>query len=336
MKVDVIEALKDPSSYDEDVEQIELLQTHISFVFLTGRYVYKVKKPVDFGFLDFTTLANRKFFCEEELRLNRRLCPDVYLEVVPINVAGDSVKIKGPGETIEYAVKMRELPQDAIMSRLLEKGKVTKGHAEEIAKLLAKFHKEAKTGVGINEYGTLLQVRANWVENFEQTNGLRGGLLGSEEFDFVENAIKHFMDENEALFDTRVKEGRIRECHGDCHSGNIFILDSKDIYIFDVIEFNKAFSCSDVAAEVAFLGMDLEFNGRVDLKEAFINRYIEQSGDGGLLPLLPFYMCYRAYVRAKVASFRLAEADIGADEKSEAEKLTRDYFKLALSYAREL
>ena len=335
MKVDVIEALKDPSSYDEEVGQIEILQTHISFVFLTGEYVYKVKKPVDFGFLDFTTLEKRKFFCEEELRLNRRLCPDMYLEVVPINESSGSIKIKGPGVTIEYAVKMRELPQDAIMARLLKEGRVTPGHMEENAKLLVKFHKEAKTGEGINEYGSLPQVMANWVENFEQTQGLRGGLLGSEEFDFVENAILKFMSENEALFDTRVKEGRIRECHGDCHSGNIFIL-SDNIYIFDAIEFNKAFSCSDVTAEVAFLAMDLEFNEGVDLKEAFINRYIEQSNDDGLLPLLPFYMCYRAYVRAKVASFRLAEANIGADEKSEAEKLTHDYFKLALLYAREL
>lgn len=333
--MDVISALEDPSSYDEDVEQIEILQTHISFVFLTGRYVYKVKKPVDFGFLDFTTLENRKFFCEEEFRLNRRLCKDVYLEVVPINRSDEGIKIKGPGETVEYAVKMRELPQDAIMSRLLEEGKVTTGHVEEIAKLLAKFHEEAKTGEGIDEYGSLKQVRYNWVENFEQTRGLRGGLLNAGDFDFVENAILKFMSEGEYLFEQRVKKGKIRECHGDCHSGNIFILSDK-IYIFDAIEFNKAFSCSDVAAEVAFLAMDLEFNERADLKEAFINKYVEQSGDEGLARLMPFYMCYRAYVRSKVASFKLGDPNISEAEKKEAEKLTVDYFNLSLDYAREL
>jgi aminoglycoside phosphotransferase family enzyme len=317
------------------VGQIELLQTHISFVFLTGDYVYKVKKPVDFGFLDFTTLENRRFFCNEELRLNRRLCPDIYLEVVPINVSNGSIKVKGPGETVEYAVKMRELPQDAIMGQLLKEGRVTTGHVEEIAGLLAKFHEEVKTGEGIDEYGSLKQVRANWVENFEQTRGLRGGLLDAGDFDFVENAILSFMDENEVLFDMRVKKGRVRECHGDCHSGNIFILSDK-IYIFDAIEFNKAFSCSDVAAEVAFLAMDLEFNGRPDLKEAFIKRYVEQSSDEGLTKLLPFYMCYRAYVRSKVASFKLGDQNISEEEKKEAEKMTVDYFNLSLDYAKAL
>lgn len=334
--MDVVEALKDPDVYDEEVKNIELLQTHISFVFLTGDYVYKVKKPVDFGFLDFTTLENRKFFCEEELRLNRRLCRDVYLEVVPINESDGAVKVKGPGDTIEYAVKMRQLPQDAIMARLLREGGVGTAHVEKIAKLLADFHKEAKTGEGVDEYGSLKQVKANWVENFEQTRGLRGGLLDADEFDFVEQTILRFMNENEALFDRRVKEGKVRECHGDCHSGNIFILDDGEIYIFDCIEFNKAFSCSDVAAEVAFLGMDLDFSGRSELKDAFIKKYVEQSGDCGLTELLPFYMCYRAYVRAKVTSFKLADPNIGAEEKSEAEKLTADYFKLALAYAREL
>jgi hypothetical protein len=332
----VIEALNDPASYDEEVEQIELLQTHISFVFLTGKYVYKVKKPVDFGFLDFTTLEKRKFFCEEELRLNQRLCKDMYMEVVPINRSDGSVKVKGPGETVEYAVKMRQLPQVAIMGRLLELGRVTEGHVEEIAKLLSKFHEEAKTGEGIDEYGSLMQVRANWVENFEQTRGLRGELLRAEEFDFVESAIVRFMDKNEALFDKRLRDGRVRECHGDCHSGNIFIINDTNIYIFDAIEFNKAFSYSDVAAEVAFLAMDLEFNGRADLKEAFVDKYVELSGDVGLLELLPFYMCYRAYVRAKVTSFRLSEPDIKEEEKRDAGKLTKDYFELALRYAREL
>jgi aminoglycoside phosphotransferase family enzyme len=334
--MDVALALRDPASYDEEVEKITVLQTHISFVFLTGKHVYKVKKPVDFGFLDFTTLENRRHFCEEELRLNRRLCEDLYLGVVPINESGGNIKINGPGETVEYALKMRELPQSAIMSRLLEGGKVTAVHVAKIARILSKFHNEAGTGEGIDEYGALKQARANWVENFEQTRGLRGVLIDAGEFDFVETEILRFMEQNIALFDERVRDGRIRECHGDCHTGNIFIIGDGTIYIFDAIEFNKAFSCSDVAAEVAFLAMDLEFNGRVDLKDVFVKKYIEESGDTAIPALLPFYICYRAYVRSKVTSFKLGDPNIGEGDKKEAEKLTLDYFKLALAYAREL
>ena len=333
--MDVATALRDPSSYDEDVGEITLLQTHISYVFLTGKYVYKVKKPVDFGFLDFTTLSKRKHFCEEELRLNRRLCGDLYIGVVPISSDDGNIKINGAGETIEYAVKMRELPQADIMGRLLEEGKVTGGHIEEIARIISKFHRAAATGTGIDEYGALPQVRGNWVENFEQTRGLRGGLIDGGEFDLVENVVLRFMEENAGLFDARVQEEKVRWCHGDLHSGNIFI-QNKEVCIFDCIEFNKAFSCSDVAAEVAFLAMDLEFNGRGDLKELFVKRYIEESGDEGIPNLLPFYICYRAYVRSKVASFRLKEPNIGDEDKKEAEKLTLRYFKLALAYATKL
>lgn len=329
--MEVIEALKGPAAYDEEAGQIELLETHISFVFLTEKYVYKIKKPVNFGFLDFTTLEKRKFFCQEEVRLNRRLCGDLYIEVVPICSANGNIRIKGPGETIEYAVKMHRLPEDAIMSRLLEDGKVTRGNVEEIGSLLSKFHRDASTGEGIDKYGSLRQVRENWVENFEQTKNLRGGLIDAKEFDYVENHVLQFMDDNLELFDKRVKEGRVRECHGDCHSGNIFI--TGRIYIFDAIEFNKKFRCSDVAAEVSFMAMDLEFHGHRDLKRAFLDRYVETSGDLEIPRLLPFYMCYRAYVRAKVSSFRLDDPNIRLEEKKEAEKVTADYFKLALSYA---
>ncbi|MEE8401665.1 MAG: hypothetical protein V3R86_05885 [Candidatus Hydrothermarchaeaceae archaeon] len=329
--MEVIEALKSPAAYDEEAGEIELIETHISFVFLTEKYVYKIKKPVNFGFLDFTTLAKRKFFCQEELRLNRRLCGDLYIEVVPICSANGNIKIKGPGETIEYAVKMYRLPADAIMSRLLKDGKVARGNVEEIGSLLSKFHMDASTGEGIDEYGSLRQVRENWVENFEQTKNLRGELILAKEFDYVENHVLQFMDANLELFDKRVKEGRVRECHGDCHSGNIFI--TRRIYIFDAIEFNKKFRCSDVAAEVSFMAMDLDFHGHMDLKKAFLDRYVEVSGDREIPRLLPFYMCYRAYVRAKVYSFRLGDPNIGPQEKKEAEKLTADYFKLALSYA---
>jgi len=334
---DVIGALGKPEAYDEKVESVEVLQTHISYVFLTGDYVYKVKKPVDFEFLDFTTLEKRKYYCEEELRVNKRLCGDMYLGVVPItrSVSGE-IRVNGGGEVVEYAVKMRQLPQERMMTGLLLKGEVGEEELDEIARRLSEFHESAVTGEGVDEYGSVEVIRKNWVQNFEQTRALRGSLLDAEEFDFVENTVLEFIEENRALFEKRIKERRIRECHGDVHSGNIFILSREDIYIFDGIEFYKAFSCSDVASEIAFLAMDLDFHGRRDLSSYFVDRYLGYSGDGELSALLPFYKCYRAYVRAKVTSFRLAQPGLGVEERKEIENLTNRYFGLALGYSKML
>lgn len=370
----IVEALLKPEAYDEKVEKIELMQTHISFIFLTGKYVYKVKKPVNFGFLDFTTLEKRKFYCEEEVRVNKPLCGDMYIGVVPINKQ-DGIKIRGQGETVEYAVKMRQLPQEAIMMLLLKKNKVTEKNLDDIARLLADFHAKAKTGEGVDEYGSTAQIKANWVQNFEQTRNLRGSLINKKVFDFVEANVLRFMEREVKLFEARVAGGRIRECHGDVHSGNIFIVNgswepkdphllrkcslglgtsehskrmhsfrrmrkacerSAEIYMFDAIEFNKAFSCSDVAAEVAFLAMDLEFHNKRELADFFVKQYIRYSGDSQIPRLLPFYKCYRAYVRAKVASFKLGDANIGKRDKKEAERLTEHYFDLAYEYAKQL
>ncbi len=334
---EVIEALRAPDAYDEDVEEIELLQTHISYVFLTGDYVYKVKKPVDFGFLDFTTLERRKFYCEEELRVNRRLCEDMYLGVVSINRSSSGkIKIGGEGETVEYAVKMRQMPQERMMTGLLLKGEIGEEVVDEIARLLAEFHETAATGEGVDEYGSAEVITKNWVQNFDQTRELRGSLFDAGEFDFIEKTVLDFIEDNKAFFENRIKEHRIRECHGDVHSGNIFVLSPEEVYIFDAIEFYKAFSCSDVASEIAFLAMDMDFHGRSDLSSYFVDRYIGYSGDEELLFLLPSYKCYRAYVRAKVTSFRLAEPSLEKEERGEVEGLTKRYFTLALRYARSL
>jgi len=333
----VVEALKNPDAYDETATKVEMLQTHISNVFLTDRFVYKVKKPVDFGFLDFTTLEKRRHFCAEEIRRNTPLCGDMYIAVVPINRdIARVIKVDGAGESVEYAVKMKRMPDDAIMTLLLERNAVTEEHVDKIARLLSDFHRDAATGEGVDEYGSLSQVRENWVQNFEQTQILRGGLLGTGEFDFVENRVTEFMKEKENLFNQRVSDGQVRECHGDVHSGNIFVLPNGKIYIFDAIEFFKGFSCSDVASEVAFLAMDLEFQNRRDLAVRFIDKYIDYTGDSGVLELLDFYKCYRAYVRAKVSGFRLFEPGISELEKADIEKTVSAYFKFAHSYASRL
>jgi len=328
----VVEALMKPEAYDEEAEQIELKQTHISFVFLTGNFVYKVKKAVDFGFLDFSTLEKRRFFCEKELDLNRRLCGDMYLEVVPVN-RSDCIKIKGDGVTVEYAVKMKRMPEDKIMTRLLEEDKVDKKLIARMAKIIAEFHSKAETNKRIGEFGSLPMIEKNWRENFEQTKEFIGETISLESYRLIRERTEDFMKRNVAFFVKRVDENRIRECHGDIHSGNIFVADK--IYIFDAIEFNERFRFCDVASDIAFLAMDLDFKDRSDLSSFFVQRYVRYSGDQELEKLLQFYKCYRAYVRGKVISFKLKDPSVDKEEKSAATKEAKAYFKLATDYARQ-
>jgi len=329
----IVEALMKPEAYDEDPGQIELVQTHISFVFLTKNFVYKVKKAVNLGFLDFTTLEKRRFFCEKELELNRRLCGDMYIEVVPINKS-NIIKIKGKGETVEYAVKMKRIPQEKMLSELLRKNKVNNELIGRISKTIADFHSKAETSRKISEFGSLAIIKINWKENFEQTEEYVGKTISMKDFKLIREKVEDFMKNNVALFENRMKEGRVRDCHGDIHSGNIFVSDR--VYIFDAIEFNERFRYSDVASDVAFLAMDLDFKKRIDLSGFFVERYIEYSGDSELTKLLPFYKCYRAYVRGKVISFKLKDPNVGSEEKSEARKEANAYFKLASTYAKTL
>jgi len=327
----VVEALMKPEAYDEESGKIELVQTHISFVFLTRNFAYKVKKVVNLGFLDFTTLEKRRFFCEKELELNKRLCEGMYIEVVPIN-RSNIIKIKGEGRPIEYAVKMKRMPQEKMMNKLLEENKVDNKLIDEIAKIIAEFHSKADTNRRISKFGSLTIIETNWKENFDQTREFVGKTIPTEDFKLVSERIEHFMKRNVPLFEKRMAKGRVRDCHGDIHSGNIFVTDR--IYIFDAIEFNERFRYSDVASDVAFLAMDLDFKQRTDLSKFFIERYIRYSGDQELMKLFSFYKCYRAYVRGKVASFKLKDPSVTNKEKKTAMKEAKAYFKLAATYAK--
>jgi len=330
---EVVEALMKPEAYDEEPGQIELAQTHISFVFLTRNFVYKVKKAVDLGFLDFTTLEKRRFFCEKELELNRRLCGDMYLGVVPIN-RSNIIKIKGKGETVEYALKMKRMPQEKMMNNLLEEKKADSKLIDRIAKIIAEFHSKAETNKRINKFGSLAIIKTNWEENFEQTQEFVGKSISMKNFKLIRERIEDFMKRNLSFFERRTAEGRVRDCHGDIHSGNIFVTDR--IYIFDAIEFNERFRYSDVASDIAFLAMDLDFKERTDLSNFFVERYVKYSGDQELMRLLPFYKCYRAYVRGKVVSFKLKDPSVCGEEKRAAMKEAKAYFKLASTYAKIL
>jgi aminoglycoside phosphotransferase family enzyme len=329
----IIEALLRPDAYKEETGQIEFRQTHISFIFLTRDFAYKVKKSVNFGFLDFTTIEKRRFFCEKELVLNRRLCGDMYLDVVPIKKS-DDIRMNGEGETIEYAVKMRRISEEKIMTRLLEEDKVNKEVIDKIARVIAEFHLKAENSDKIDKFGSFSIIDKNWRENFVQTQEFIDITIALKNYHLIHKKVINFMKKNYSFLEKRVADKRIRDCHGDIHSGNIFIDDN--IYIFDAIEFNERFRYSDCASDIAFLAMDLDFKNRKDLSDYLIQKYVHYSRDNGLYNVLTFYKCYRAYVRGKVISFKLNDPNMDDNSKSDAEKEATAYFNLATQYAKQL
>lgn len=326
------ESLKDPNLYGSEVESIEILQTHISYVALTGKYAYKIKKPVDFGFLDFSTLEKRKYFCEEELRLNRRLCPDIYLDVVPITVKNNKLELNGEGKIVEYALKMKEFSQEKIMTKLLQQGKIDEDILDKICDILIEFYKGSEYSKEIDKYGSVDFIKKNTDENFEQTKPVIDITIPRKIFDNIKKYTNDFLKKKKDNLENRIKKGNIRDCHGDLHSGNI-VVSGDDICIFDCIEFNKRFRYSDIASDMAFLAMDLDYLGSPYLSSYFINYYIEKTKDLSIVDILNFYKCYRAYVRGKVIGFRLDDPHIDESEKLKIKKDAKKYFNLAYYYS---
>lgn len=324
------QALLNPEAYPHKPQKIELVQTQMSFIFLTGEYVHKIKKPVNLGYLDYTTLEKRRFFCHQELELNRRLCPGAYLAVVPIVEEKGGLRIEGQGKAIEYAVKMKQLPQDRMMDALLRRGQVTPEMVATVADKLMVFHQKAETNQKIAAFGRLDVVRQNTDENFAQTEKYVGSSITAEAYQHIKNYTENFIDSNISLFDKRVREGKIRDCHGDLHAAHVCFTD--DICIYDCIEFNDRFRYSDVASEIAFLAMDLDRYRQPGLSRHLVDTYVGLSHDKELLKLLDFYKCYRAYVRGKVESFKLGDPYIPEEEKAKVLTVAESYFKLAESY----
>jgi uncharacterized protein len=326
-----VKEMLSPKLYGKGVKAVRLLQTHTSWVFLTGSFAYKVKKPVNFGFLDYTTLSARRFFCNEEFRMNQSLSPDIYIEVQPIVEARGRLKLGGRGRVIDYCLKMKELPQAWIMTEQLRQGHVTFDHIDQIAGSIAAFHDRAERGREVAQYGSSEIIKLNWDENFAQTLEFRSKTITHNAFDRIKAGVERFIAEHRHLFRYRREAGYVRRCHGDLHSKNIFV--DSGVHIFDCIEFNPRFSCSDVASEIAFMVMDLEYSGRKDLANYFVERYVVYTRDVGLLRMLDFYKCYRAYVRGKVTSFNLNDPGIGAEDKARARQTAREYFELSRRYA---
>jgi len=329
---DMVRGLMQPQAYPEPTKRVRLEQTQMSFVFLTDDFAYKVKKPVNLGYLDYSTIEKRLFFCNRELELNRRLCENPYLEVVNITQQQKAFSINGDGETVDYAVKMRRLPTNLFMDNLLEDEGVSEEMIIRLAQKIAAFHGQAATSSEINAFGSIENINRNNDENFSQTEDYIGRTISSRQYRQIMDYNRSFIRENSSLFEKRIQGGKIRDCHGDLHTAHICF--ENGICIYDCIEFNDRFRYGDTASEVAFLAMDLDHHGRADLSHSFIEKYIDSSGDKELKKLLTFYKCYRAYVRGKVACFKLDDPYITAEERDKTLQDAIDYFNLAYAYVK--
>ena len=347
MKAVGIDQQTDPSRWAEMVQglcrapdwagdelPIEVTQTHISAVLLGRRHVLKLKKPVDFGFLDYTTPEKRRRACEAEVRLNRRLCPDVYLGVRPISEVEGKPRLLAAGRVVDYGVWMKRLPADRMLDQMVKRNAVTEAVIDRVAGRLSAFHKTARRGPDVDAYGSPAAIRGNWEENFRQTAPYVGRTITAPAFDTIRRWVTNWLDSSAASLRSRVRDGWVCDGHGDVRCESVCVTD--EVCFFDCIEFNERFRCGDVAGEAAFLAMDLDARGRPDLGYYFSERYQARTADEQLFALLPFYRCYRAYVRGKVLSFRLDEPEFGAEEKEAAMSRARHYFELARRYASPL
>ena len=329
----LIQALTNRSVYEHPTTEIAVLQTHISWVVLTGPYAYKIKKPVNLGFVDFSTLAKRHFFCQEELRLNRRLAAQLYLEVVAIYGTPERPRLHGQGAPIEYAVKMVQFAQETLLSHLIDAGTLHAAHIDHLAQEVSAFHARIATADPMSRFGTPEVVYQPVQENFRHLFDAIDDPVRQAHTRELEAWCQRTFAAHRPDFIARKRDGFVRECHGDMHLGNMILLDDA-VVIFDCIEFNDAFRWIDVASDVAFLTMDLEDRGRPDLAHRFLNGYLEATGDYGLLVPLPFYLTYRALVRAKVAGIRLGQSDLPQEEAQHLREAFGSYLDLAERYTR--
>lgn len=330
-----IEQLLRPDAFAHPVGTIELLETHISWVILTGEYAYKIKKPVDLGFVDFTTLERRHLFCQEELRLNRRLAKEIYLAVCPIYREKMGLSLRPAthaegGPPIEYAVQMKQFSQNQMLPVVLARGELSSEHWDRLAKDIARFHAEAPVAGRDSEFGGPESVQGAAIANFEHLTG------AAHLKDEIEE-LRNWTDAESALrspwFLERRAAGWVRECHGDMHLGNMVLIDDQ-IRVFDCIEFNAQLRWIDVISEVAFVVMDLCDRGYGGIAFAFLNRWLEELGDYGGLTGLRWYLVYRALVRAKVAQLRIEQPQITPEEQREKEREQVAYLDLAAGWAR--
>jgi len=325
----LIQQMLQPEFYPHDVQTpIRLMQTHVSYVLLTGDFAYKVKKAVDFGFLNYSTLAKRHHFCEEELRLNQRAAAPIYLEALPIAHQGDRFVLGQDDNVVEYVVKMRQFPQSALLSHQFEQGELTEDLLRQLAAAIADFHQRAKTNDYIRAFGTVENVRQSIDENYEQTVDFIGGPQTQQQFDETKAFTDEFFATRQDLLQQRIDQDKIRACHGDLHLNNICYWQD-ELLLFDCIEFNEPFRFVDVMFDIAYIIMDLTVQGRQDLAAIFLSHYVECTGDWEGLQVLPLYVSRQSYVRAKVTSFLLGDPAIDDATKQDASAKAAKYYTLA-------
>jgi aminoglycoside phosphotransferase family enzyme len=331
----LIESLSDAAAYPFATGAVQVRHTHISVVFLAGAFAFKVKKPVDLGFLDFSTLARRRHFCDEEVRLNRRLAPDVYLGVVPVSRSGLGVKMEAPGEPVEWAVKMKRLPEEATLRDRLRRGQVGVGVLETLARRVASFHANAEAGPRVSEFGRFDVVARNVRENLDQVAPRVGAALSRTDLDTLRALTEDALARVRPLIESRARRGVPRDTHGDLRLEHVYLFPESpppaDLVIIDCIEFNKRFRFADPVSDMAFLVMDLLSHGRTELARAFAEEYFRVTGDEGGRSLLPLYVAYRAAVRGKVEVFELSDEVIPEAERAAALGRARAHWLLALT-----
>lgn len=328
----LIEAMARPDFYPHRPHRVEVIQTHISYVFLADDEVYKIKKAVRLPFLDFSTLERRHHFCQQEVTLNRRLAADVYRGVVGIAPTSPGYEFTTDDDpaAIEYAVHMRRLPADRILSHLLERNEVNLEMIDSLVERLVEFHRTARTDDEITANGAPERIRQVMENSFETVRRFRKTMIKAADDDAIQRFCRKFLEERRTLLHRRQEEHRIRDCHGDLHSEHVCF--ANPLVIFDCIEFNQRFRYCDVASEIAFLVMDLDFHGRSDLSERLVSRYCDCAGDPDLPGLVPFYACHRAYVRGMVDSLTNEEAEVAIADRENALDRARRHFALSYQY----
>jgi aminoglycoside phosphotransferase family enzyme/predicted kinase len=331
----LLEHLADPGAYPHPVDRVVVRQTHISAVFLAGPFAYKLKKPVRLGFLDFSTPDRRRHFCHEEVRLNRRLAPQIYLGVVPITAENGRLHIEGAGEPVEWAVKMVRLPENTSLRDRLLRNEVTGDDLRRLARFLAAFHRSADTGEHIAAFGRFEVVAGNARENFTQSKPHVGATLSRPVFDRLRALTDSALDRLRPLIESRADRGVPRDTHGDLHLDHVYLRDDGEPFAIDCIEFNERFRFSDPVADLAFLVMDLKIHGRADLATVLVDEYFRQIADEEGRALLTFYAAYRAAVRGKVEGMKATEPEVPPDEKVAATERAKAHWLLALGELEE-
>ncbi len=327
------DALRRPEAYTHRVDTVELEETHASLVFLAGSRAYKIKKPVDLGFLDYSTLDKRQHFCREELRLNRRLAPDVYLEVVP--VVGEPPRFADPrrqephaGEPLEWTVVMRRLDPKHHLRRRLAEDRLPPGSIERIARRLKTFHDEAHRGDKVDEHARFSTVRTNALDNFQQRRDDALQIISESTLEAIEAATRARLEEARPIIEARHREGRARDTHGDLRLEHIYIDDSDDLHIIDCIEFCDAFRYADPLLDMAFLAMDLDIRGHHQRCQKLWHAYLD--GDSPTLrPLIDLYCSYRSAVRAKVHGVKAGDDEVDERARKKARQLARAHWYYA-------